>query len=292
VRADRPRSFPFCHRHRPLARLVSPILLFFCSLSVVRVGHPLHTCHAAPELSAKVAARRALQELLLESTLREIDECGSEGCGSLFDDVLGNVQRAGEETRRQLARRALNDVNRLRSSIVDLLAATEREAEGDASRARSEQQYGRLVEGVDPWLTGWQLEEASRRAADTRLLRRSLENDLNQLELQLLQGDPTLAFIRNVLMRTRAVPLEPRSMWLREQMETGALPRDPELMRTLLEQVRQDPKLVERLVTQAKDPEGKDLYTRSANEPVKLNAEGEPVWATPEVGNVDLEMGS
>jgi hypothetical protein len=206
--------------------------------------------------------------------------------------VLGNVQRAGEETRRQLARRALNDVNRLRSSIVDLLAATEREAEGDASRARSEQQYGRLVEGVDPWLTGWQLEEASRRAADTRLLRRSLENDLNQLELQLLQGDPTLAFIRNVLMRTRAVPLEPRSMWLREQMETGALPRDPELMRTLLEQVRQDPKLVERLVTQAKDPEGKDLYTRSANEPVKLNAEGEPVWATPEVGNVDLEMGS
>ena len=46
------------------------------------------------------------------------------------------------------------------------------------------------------WLTGWQLGEATRRARDARLLRKSVENDLNQLELQLLQGDPVLQAIQ------------------------------------------------------------------------------------------------
>ena len=57
--------------------------------------------------------------------------------------------------------------------------------------------------------------------------------------------------------------------WLREQFESGALPRDPELLRTLLAQARCDPAMVERLVTQAKDAKGKDIYTRRVNDPTE-----------------------
>ena len=56
---------------------------------------------------------------------------------------------------------------------------------------------------------------------------------------------------------------------LREQFESGALPRDPELLRTLLAQARRDPAMVERLVTQAKDAKGKDIYTRRVNDPTE-----------------------
>lgn len=55
------------------------------------------------------------------------------------------------------------------------------------------------------------------------------------------------------------------SVWLQEQFESGALPRDPELLRTLLAQARRDPELVTRLVTQAKDRRGQDIYTRKKN---------------------------
>ena len=46
---------------------------------------------------------------------------------------------------------------------------------------------------------------------------------------------------------------------------SGALPRDPQLVNSLLEQAKRDPELVRRLVTQAKDVAGKDVYTRVAN---------------------------
>ena len=46
---------------------------------------------------------------------------------------------------------------------------------------------------------------------------------------------------------------------LREQFDQGALPRDPLLVRALLEQAKRDPQLVARLVTEAKDPSGKPL---------------------------------
>ena len=54
----------------------------------------------------------------------------------------------------------------------------------------------------------------------------------------LLQGDPSLAFIRRVLGATRddPLPLEQSSLWLKQQIDSGALPRDPELLRTLLQQ--------------------------------------------------------
>ena len=103
---------------------------------------------------------------------------------------------------------------------------------------------------------------------DARLLRKSVEADLNRLELQLLQGDPSLAFIREVLKTTRnePLPLEESSVWLGEQMDAGALPRDPELLRTLLAQARDNPEMMKRLITQAKDDQGKDIYTRREND--------------------------
>ena len=57
-------------------------------------------------------------------------------------------------------------------------------------------------------------------------------------------------------------------MQLREQFEKnwedGALPRDPVLVRSLLEQAKRDPELVARLILEAKDPSGRDLKAREA----------------------------
>ena len=236
----------------------------------------------APELSRAVSTRRALQELMLEAARRELEACGGKGCEvedlSLLDQARAMGEAAveqaramGEASRASLAERALADVERLRSSVVSLLDESEAQAVADAERARGEQTVDRLVEGGSGWLAGFQVDEAERRASDARLLRKSIESDLNRLELQLLQGDPTLAFIRNVLSRTRQPPAppeagSPQSLWLEEQFATGALPRDPELLRTLLSQLRRDPEMVERLVTLAKDTSGKDVYTRREND--------------------------
>jgi len=156
----------------------------------------------------------------------------------------------------------------VRSAVVRLLDLTETQAQQAAERAAGEQSYQRLVEGMPGWLAGWQLAEATRRVDDARLLRKTAEADLNRLELQLLRGDPSLAFIREVLKTTRnePLPLEENSLWLKEQFESGALPRDPEMLRVLLDQARTDPERVVRLVTQAKDNKGRDLYTRREND--------------------------
>ena len=51
----------------------------------------------------------------------------------------------------------------------------------------------------------------------------------------------------------------PKPRHVRPQFESGALPRDPELLRTLLEQARRDPELVTRLVTQVGRPDAMAL---------------------------------
>ena len=162
------------------------------------------------------------------------------------------------------------DVERIRNTVVRLLALTEEQARERAVEAAGEQAYSRLVDGDPGWLSGLQIAEAQKRMDDARLLRKSIEADLNRLELQLLQGDPSLAFIRDVLKSTRdeqmLQTLESNSLWLKEQFDTGALPRDTELLRTLLAKARDDPDMVVRLVTQAKDGQGKDLYTRREND--------------------------
>ena len=273
----------------------------------------------SPNMREQDAARRALQQLLLESARRELEACGRQGCETEVSFIEGELRRAqqiGEESRKQLASRALADVSKVRSAVVTLLEVsrpqrskpgqgldpgagqrvstrmrrragrwvvglggrggarlmgcsdtrrphlrwcsasprqlTEEQASEAVDRAAGEQAYSRLVDGEPGWLAGWQLAEATRRRDDARLLRKSVESDLNRLELQLLQGDPSLAFIRSVLKSTRNDPLpeEEASLWLKEQFDQGALPRDPELLRTLLEQARADPDMVVRLVTQ------------------------------------------
>lgn len=234
----------------------------------------------SPELSSAAGARRALQQLLLESMRRELDACGSEGCNphdrpSLLEQTRNAAQAMGEDTRRRLAQRALEDVSRIRSSVLRLLEEAEAQATSDAEEATSNQAYLRLVEGESGWFAGWQFDEARKRISDIRLLRKNVESDLNQLELQLLRGDPSLTWIRELLSRTRGQPDLPAiskgSVWLQEQIASGALPKDPELLRTLLEQARRDPELVVRLVTLAKDKKGKDIYTRALNDPSNFN---------------------
>lgn len=235
----------------------------------------------SPGLSEEAAARRALQQLLLASAQRELaaclsdDECvvgdnlvPSEMAANFIRGELRRAQDVGEETRQVLAMRALDDVQKVRQSVVRLLQLSEDRADEDARKAASEQAYQQLVEGQPAWVAGLQLGEATRRRNDARLLRKSVEADLNRLELQLLQGDPSLSFIRDVLRSTRDERTElcADSLWLQEQFESGALPRDPELLRTLLAQARRDPELVVRLVTQAKDREGRDIYTRREND--------------------------
>ena len=46
--------------------------------------------------------------------------------------------------------------------------------------------------------------------------------------------------------------------------DLGALPRDPLLVQALLEQAQRDPQLVARLVSEAKDARGQDVYARAA----------------------------
>ena len=227
----------------------------------------------SPGLREQDAVRRGLQQLLLESARRRLEACQAESgeCEVEVSFIEGELQRAqklGEESRKQLASRALADLGKVRDSVVRLLELTETQAREDADKAQGEQAEQRLLDGDPGWLAGLQLAEATRRMDDARLLRKSVEADLNRLELQLLQGDPSLAWIRKVLKTTRNQPLpeEEISLWLKEQCEGGALPRDPELLRALLEQARNDPEMVVRLVTGAKDRAGKDIFTRREND--------------------------
>ena len=117
---------------------------------------------------------------------------------------------------------------------------------------------------------------ARKAKGDVGTLRKIVRNDFNTLELQLLRGDPTLSAARDLLRwisggEEEAAPLSEDSlqaMQLREQFEKnwedGALPRDPVLVRSLLEQAKRDPELVARLILEAKDPSGRDLKAREA----------------------------
>ena len=48
-----------------------------------------------------------------------------------------------------------------------------------------------------------------------------------------------------------------------EQIETGALPRDPMLVASLVRQAEEDPQLIARLIKEAKDPRGRAMGERS-----------------------------
>ena len=116
------------------------------------------------------------------------------------------------------------------------------------------------------------------------MIRKLARADINRFELTLLRGDPLLAFLRDTLDKVLGreevqVPFKRRgparqkpqnvptgdvaeagdseqsqaAFWLREQFERGALPKDPLLVQSLLEQAKRDPQLVARLVSENKD---------------------------------------
>ena len=131
----------------------------------------------AAELSAATSARRALQELLLESAQRELAACeADEACDVGERSFIEQAQRAGEAWRKFASSRALRDVKSVREIVVSLLEETEAQARADADAAAGEQAYERLVEGGTGWLQTMRIDEARKRMSDARLLRRSMEN--------------------------------------------------------------------------------------------------------------------
>ena len=152
--------------------------------------------------------------------------------------------------RERVTSRALQDVDNLRRLVYNDLDQLEGLAAGLEESS-----------SVQRWWRG-------RAMADLKTIRKIAASDLNVLELQILQGDPTLTFLRDALRKLNVLPqpqlgpsqLAPgvRGFWLREQFERGAL-RDPALISALLEQARLNPEVVVRLVSEAKDRAGRDL---------------------------------
>jgi hypothetical protein len=95
--------------------------------------------------------------------------------------------------------------------------------------------------------------------------------------MQILQGDPTITLLRAVRaafssfsrppgqkklptlqqlseladLSAAGIPRDEQAYWLREQFELGALPSDPVLLRSMVEQARKNPDLITRLMTDA-----------------------------------------
>ena len=240
----------------------------------------------APGLAPPVAAKRGVQELVLLSHRRGIEDTQS---------LTEGLQRAGESTRSSMTARAISDVEALRKTVerdLDTLEANARRvvnATGSAVRpADAERPPGSAA--AAPGGGGFlERQLAMRTLEDLQVVRKIARSDINRLELTLLRGDPLLALFRDVRdgkvvwrplswLRSRGwqgargaqrlrkargldvkeglrdVPAESEiGMQLREQFERGVLPQDPLLIQVLLEQAKTDPQLVSRLVAEAKD---------------------------------------
>ena len=75
-----------------------------------------------------------------------------------------------------------------------------------------------------------------------------------------IHRETSVSCIQMFSMRELTTPADQSNAALiREQFDRDALPRDPVLVQSLLEEARRDPELVKRLVTQAKDARGRGL---------------------------------
>ena len=236
---------------------------------------------SAAALPPAVAAKRSVQELVLLSHRRGLQD--ARAVGSAVKATAGSAveagQGVGEAAVATFTERALADVRGLRRVIegdLDVLESTIA-ALADMTADDNEEGEAESREVEEPPPPGSPLTLLARKAkGDVGTLRKIVRNDFNTLELQLLRGDPTLSAARDLLRwisggEEEAAPLSEDSlqaMQLREQFEKnwedGALPRDPLLVRSLLEQAKRDPELVARLILEAKDPSGRDLKAREA----------------------------
>ncbi len=233
---------------------------------------------STPGLSAAVAAKRGVQELVLLSHRKGLEDTAI---------VSRGLQEVGEERVRSVTSRAITDVENLRRVVEKEFDAVEGALEKRAAQMGVEVVRGEgeaAGQGAGRAQPGEKLGPlaslAARSVDDLRILRKLARSDLNFLELNLLRGDPLLAFLRDAVSKISGNDLFPASgappalaalpedsvnaIWLREQFEKGALPRDPFLISGLVGRAKTDPQLVKRLVSEAKDAKGEDVFTRAA----------------------------
>ena len=213
----------------------------------------------SPSLSPATSAKRGIQELVLYSHRRGLEDAQQVGKG------IRQVAETGVES---MQAKALADVEGLRRLVNKDIESAERWVIRREQQQRKNGLFSSFV---------------SRRAkTDLRTLRKVATSDINALELQILRGDPTVSLARWALFsatrkdseeykKTSVSEGSEEAFWLREQFEKGALPRDPVLVRSLLERAKREPELVARLITEAKDTSGMDLYERVTNDVRKFS---------------------
>jgi hypothetical protein len=104
-----------------------------------------------------------------------------------------------------------------------------------------------------------------------RIVRKTANADADRLQMTLLRGDPLLSSVRDVWRRARGHAPAPididaelseqseAAVWLRRQVgQQGML--DPEFVASILGRLKRDPDLVERLVKEAEERQGRDAY--------------------------------
>ncbi len=230
---------------------------------------------STPGLSAAVAAKRGVHDLVMLSHRNGLEDTSIVSLG---------LQAVGEERVRSVTSREITDVENLRRVVEKEFDAVEGALEKRAAQMGVEVVRGEgeaAGQGAQPGeKLGPLASLAARSVDDLRILRKLARSDLNFLELNLLRGDPLLAFLRDAVSKISGNDLFPASgappalaalpedsvnaIWLREQFEKGALPRDPFLISGLVERAKTDPQLVKRLVSEAKDAKGEDVFTRAA----------------------------
>ena len=208
----------------------------------------------SPGLSSTMAAKRGFQEVVLLSHRRGLEDSQIIGRG---------LQSAANRSVATLMDRGLQDVEVVREVVKRDLDTVEQSV-----RARRPARLEQLILG----------NRATAKALDDlRVLRKIAAADSNRLQMAILRGDPLYAFLRDAWQRARGESLPPIALdpisaeseavlWLRMQFDQGALPPDPQLVANLLEQAKRDPDLVTRLVAEAKDGKGRDLFTRLKEE--------------------------
>ena len=210
----------------------------------------------APGLPPNEAARRGVQELVLLSHRRGLQDTRV---------LSASLQRAADESVASVVDRGLQDVEAVRSIVRRDLDFVEETLESTLQQREKGERGGGLEQlgaALETTLLG--NTAAAKALGDLKVMRKIAENDLNRLQRTVLRGDPLYAFLRDTWQRARGlqpppVPLDRLSeastagLWLREQFERGVLPRDPQLVASLLLQSRRDPDLVTRLVSDMLD---------------------------------------
>jgi len=220
---------------------------------------------SASGLPATVATKRAVQELVLASHRRGLDDTVK---------IRTGLQSAGEQSRRLLTAKALYDFEELRKLIEDDLDLLEdlalQSRDPDTGVFRRNSSIPFASEGARFWDL-----VSNRSLNDLDILRKLARSDIDRVQLTLLRGDPLLTFIRDTVGRLRwrtkgrrqdqraDMPdiqdgSAPDVRWLCEQFEGGVLPQDKLLVASLLEEAKRNPERVVRLLSEAKDSRGKE----------------------------------